>query len=174
MLMAAAITALVLGALMGPLVQAGRDQARETSYTYAQQRARTALNEIIRQVRQAWQVLAAGPNSVEFNLYQGGVDDVVYYECDVPQPNTSYRECVRLTAPAGSQLPSLSNGTVVVTNLLNGTATSPVFSFSPSPIAPYYMTATVQVPAAGGSHYGLAHPMTFSDGTLMRNLNVGN
>ncbi len=173
-LIAASVMALVLGVLMGPLVLAGRDQARDANYATAQQRARTGLNEIVRQVRQSWQVLATTPNSVEMNVAQGGVSDVVYYECDIPQPHTSYRECVRVTAPAGSQLPSLSTGTVVVTNLLNGTTSNPVFSFAPSPVAPYYMTATAQVPASGGSSNGLAHSMTFSDGALMRNLNVGN
>jgi hypothetical protein len=30
------------------------------------------------------------------------------------------------------------------------------------------------VPASGGNHLGLAHTIVFSDGALMRNLNVGN
>jgi hypothetical protein len=36
------------------------------------------------------------------------------------------------------------------------------------------MTATFEVPASNGQHYGLGHQIVFSDGTLMRNLNVGN
>ena len=66
----------------------------------------------------------------------------VYYECDIPQPGTSYRECVRVQSAVGATLPSLASGAVVVTNLLNGTPASPVFSFAPDP---------------------------FSDGALMRN-----
>jgi hypothetical protein len=49
-----------------------------------------------------------------------------------------------------------------------------VFSFEPDSVAPYYMTATVQVPASAGTTGGLSHTITFSDGALMRNENVGN
>lgn len=168
------LTAVVLGTMMTPLVLASRRQISESNYTWAQQRARTGLNEIVRQVRQSWEVLSTSANSVEMNLEQNGVNDEVYYECDIPQPGTQYRECVRVSAPVGGTLPSLSSGTVVVTNLLNGTASNPVFSFAPSAVAPYYMTATIQVPASNGRAYGLNHSMTFSDGALMRNLNIGN
>ena len=63
---------------------------------------------------------------------------------------------------------------VVARNLLNGTTSSPVFSFGPDPNAPYYMTATLVVPASDGKAYGLNHSIVLSDGTLMRNLNVSN
>jgi type II secretory pathway pseudopilin PulG len=169
-----ALTVLLVGVLMTPVVLATRHQVSDSNYTWAQQRARTGLNEIVRQVRQSWQILSASPNAVEMNVTQAGVSDEVYYECDVPQPGTQYHECVRVTAPSGSTLPSLSSGTVVITNLLNGTTSSPVFSFAPSPIAPYYMTATVQVPASNGRANGLNHSILFSDGALMRNLNIGN
>ena len=55
-----------------------------------------------------------------------------------------------------------------------GTPVSGVFSFGPDPVAPYYMTATIQVPASGGMNGGLTHSIMFSDGALMRNMNVGN
>ena len=168
------LTVLLIGALMSPLVLASRHQVSDSNYTWAQQKARTGLNEIVRQVRQSWQILSTGPNSVEMNITQNGVSDEVYYECDVSQPGTQYRECVRVTAPVGGTLPALSSGTVVVTNLINGTTSNPVFSFAPTPVAPYYMTATVQVPASAGRAYGLSHSMSFSDGALMRNLNIGN
>lgn len=168
------LTVLLLGALISPVVLAARHQVSDSNYTFAQQNARTGLNEIVRQVRQSSQILSTGPNSVEMNVTQNGVSDEVYYECDIPQPGTQYRECVRVTAAVGGALPPLSSGTVVVTNLLNGTTSNPVFSFAPTPVAPYYMTATVQVPASAGRAYGLSHSMSFSDGALMRNLNIGN
>jgi len=174
MIVGVALTVLVVGLLTTPVVLATRHQVSDSNYTWAQQRARTGLNEIVRQVRQSWQILSATPNAVDLNVTQAGVSDEVYYECDVPQPGTQYHECVRVTAPVGSALPSLSTGTVVITNLLNGTASNPVFSFAPSPIAPYYMTATVQVPASNGRANGLIHSIMFSDGALMRNLNIGN
>jgi hypothetical protein len=108
------------------------------------------------------------------NVSLNGTSLLVQYECDIPQPGTSYRECVRVQAPVGGNLPSLSTGAVVVANLQNGTSTNPVFSWGPDPNAPYYMTATIQVPASGGNNIGLGHSLVFSDGALMRNLNVGN
>jgi hypothetical protein len=129
---------------------------------------------MVAQIRQATAVLASGPNFIEMNVSLGGTSYLVYYECDVAQGNTGYHECLRLQVPAGSALPAVSTGAPVVTNLINGTTASPVFSWGPDPVAPYYMTATISVPASGGNHLGLTHSVVFSDGALMRNLNVGN
>jgi hypothetical protein len=63
---------------------------------------------------------------------------------------------------------------VAIANLVNGTVPDPVFSFAPDPISPYYMTATIKVPASGGAANGLTHSIVLSDGALMRNQNVGN
>jgi hypothetical protein len=108
------------------------------------------------------------------NVTLEGVALQVYYECDIPQTGTSYRQCVRVQAAQGAALPALASGTVVMTNLVNGTTTSPVFTLYPNSIAPYYMTATISVPASAGAAGGLTSSIVFSDGALMRNLNVGN
>jgi hypothetical protein len=165
---------LVIGAIMAPLVGAQRGQTRDANYAAAQQEARTGLDGLVSQVRQAWVVLSTSPNSVEMNVNLNGTAVHVYYECDIPQPASSYRECVRVQSPAGSPLPSLTTGSVVIRNLMNGTTGDPVFSFGPDPVSPYYMTATVKVPASGGSNGGLSHSIVLSDGALMRNQNVGN
>ncbi len=81
---------------------------------------------------------------------------------------------MRAQSAAGSALPALSSAGVAITDLTNGTVSSPVFSFGPDPVAPYYMTATISVPASDGAAGGLAHSIVFSDGALMRNQNVGN
>jgi prepilin-type N-terminal cleavage/methylation domain-containing protein len=168
------LLSVVLGAVMSPLVLAVKTQSTDAIYAYAQQSARTGLDSMVSQIRQAWAILSSGPNDVQMNVTIAGAALVVYYECDIPQPGTSYRECVRLQAPAGSSLPPMSSASIVITNLINGTATSPVFSFGPDPVAPYYMTATVDVPASDGVTGGLTHSIVLSDGALMRNLNVGN
>jgi prepilin-type N-terminal cleavage/methylation domain-containing protein len=169
------LLSLVIGALMAPLVMSQQVQNRDANYAYAQQEARTGLDSMVSQIRQAWAILSTGPNAVEMNVNLGGTAQHVYYECDVAQPGaTQYRECVRVQSAAGSPLPPLSSGSVVIRNLTNGTATDPVFSFGPDPIAPYYMTATIKVPASGGTAGGLTHSIVLSDGALMRNQNVGN
>ena len=173
-LVAIILFSIVIGALMAPIVLSIKDQTRDANYAWAQQSARTELDSMVSQIRQAWSILSSGPNAVEMNVNLNGVALVVYYECDVPQPGTPYRECVRLQAPAGSPLPPLSTASIAITHLTNGTTTDPVFSFGPDPVAPYYMTATIKVPASGGAYGGLTHTIVLSNGALMRNLNVGN
>jgi hypothetical protein len=165
---------IVVGALMVPMVVGQRTQARDANYAFAQQEGRTGLDAVISQVRQAWAILSTGPNSVEMNVNVNGTPQHVYYECDIPQPGTAFRECIRSQAPAGSALPPLTSGTVVMRNLTNGTDADPVFSFGPDPVAPYYMTATIKVPASDGAYGGLTHSIVLSSGALMRNQNVGN
>jgi prepilin-type N-terminal cleavage/methylation domain-containing protein len=174
LLVVVALLAVVVGTLMAPLVTTQRAQTRDANYAAAQQEARTGLDGMVSQVRQAWAILSTGPNSVEMNVNLGGTAEHVYYECDIPQTGTSYRECVRVQSLAGNPLPALASGAIVVRNLTNGTDTDPVFSFGPDPVSPYYMTATVKVPASGGVSGGLTHSIVFSDGALMRNQNVGN
>jgi hypothetical protein len=159
---------------MTPLVVGQRAQQRNANYAFAQQEARTGLDSMVSQVRQAWSILSVSPNSVEMNVNLQGQAWHVFYECDVAQPGTAYHECVRLQTSVGSALPGLSSGTVVIRNLTNGTPTDPVFSFGPDPIAPYYMTATIKVPASDGQKSALNHSIVFSSGALMRNENVGN
>lgn len=172
--MVIALLAVVLGALMGPLTVSQRVETRDTNYDWAQQGARTALDSMVSQIRQATSFTPAA-NTVEFNVTLGGVALTVEYECDISQPGSVvYHECLRVQAAQGSSLPSITTGKVVLQNLTNGTYANPVFTWGPNPNAPYYMTATVQVPASGGNTLGLTHSITLSEGALMRNLNVGN
>jgi len=112
------------------------------------------------------------------NVTLGGSALHVVYECDIPQPGTAYKECVRAQAAQGANV-NLATGQVVARNLLNGTSADPVFTLGPSADAPYYMTATLKIPASGGTSAqssgspGLQHQLVFTDGALMRILNVG-
>ncbi len=168
------ILSAVAGLLMAPLVLGQREQTRDANYAFAQQDARNGLDAMVSQIRQATSIISSGPNFVEMTVTLGGVAEHVLYECDIPQPGTAYRECMRAQSAAGSPLPPLTGAAVGLTNLTNGTVSSPVFSFGPDPIAPYYMTATVSIPASDGAAGGLSHSIVLSDGALMRNENVGN
>jgi type II secretory pathway pseudopilin PulG len=172
-LVVALLLALVLGALMQPLIISQHIETRDTNYDAAQQQARTGLESMVAQIRQSTS-FTPSDNAVILNVSLRGVPLTVEYECDIVQAGTSYHECLRTQVAYGGTLPSITTGAVVVRNLVNGTATSPVFTWGPDPNAPYYMTATIDVPASGGSKIGLNHTIVLSDGALMRNLNVGN
>jgi len=174
-LVVSTLLVVVIGALMVPLVVGQRQQLKNANYAYAQQQARTGLDSMVSQIRQAWSIASTDPNAIDMNVNLNGVAKHVYYGCDIPQPGSSvYRECLRVESAAGSPLPALSTGTAVIQNILNGTTSDPVFSFGPDPIAPYYMTARVKIPASGGTTGGLGHTVVLSSGALMRNENVGN
>ncbi len=173
LLVVLAMAVVVFATLVVPIITSQRVQSRDSAYAYAQQTARTGLDSMVHQIRQAYAVLSTTPNAIEFDVSLSGVDYHVYYECDVAQPGTSYRECLRLQAPAGAVLPALSTGTVTATNLTNGTLTDPVFAFAPDAISPTYVTATIKVSASGGANTGLTHSIVLSDGVLLRNQTVG-
>jgi type II secretory pathway pseudopilin PulG len=168
------LTAVVIGAVMTPVVVSANNQKRDANYSYAQEAARAGLDSMVSQIRQATSILASTPNSIEMNVNLQGTALQVLYECDIPQTGTSYRECVRVQSAQGVTLPPLTSGKVVMSNLINGTTASPVFTLYPNSVSPYYMTGTISVPASGGAAGGLTTSVVFSDGALMRNLNVGN
>jgi prepilin-type N-terminal cleavage/methylation domain-containing protein len=189
MLVSILLLVVALGVLMAPMVASQRVEQRAMNYAYAQQEARTGVESIVAQLRQATQIgNQPSLNTVVFNVTLGGQALTVEYECDIAQPNTQYQECVRVYAPQGTAPPTPTpsctgtwpSGTgcqIVARNLINGTTGAPVFAFGPDPNTPYaddYMTATLQVPSSGGQAYGLTHPIVLSDGTLMRNLNAAN
>ncbi len=176
-LVVVALLVTVLGLLMAPLTMSMRQESTNANYAFAQQRARTAIEAIVAQVRQANAMFttSATSNIIDMNVTLNGSTVQVYYECDVAQAGTSYHECIRVQAAVGATITTLTGGSVVATNLTNGTAADPVFSLAPSGFAPYYMTATLKVPASGGyATSQLAHTISFTDGALMRNLNIGN
>lgn len=168
------LTALVVGAITTTLAVSANNQVKDANYSYAQEQARAGLDSMVSQIRQATAVLSSTPNSIDMYVSLNGTALQVYYECDIPEAGTSYHECVRVQAGQGASLPPLTSGAVVIANLVDGTNANPVFTFYPSSVSPYYMTATIDVPASGGFKRGLTNSIVFSDGALMRNLDVGN
>lgn len=185
LLISMSLLGIVLGTLIIPLTTAQREQQRDQNYATEQQDANFGLESMVAQIRQATSLITTGPNEVEMNVTLSGAYLTVFYACDVAQPGTSYRECIRLQTSQGSTLPSISancSGTystngcrVVLMNLTNGTTSNPVFSWGTDPNAPDYMSATIAVPASGGQAYdSMSHTIVFSDGALMRNLEIQN
>lgn len=175
LLISIALFLIVAAAITVPLAVSEHLQVTDYDYNVAQQQAEAGIDSMVAQIRQAWSILSTTPNAVEMDVNLGGTAYQVLYECGIPQAGTSYDECARVSSAVGGTLPSLSTGTVVVTNMLNGTASNPVFSWAPNAVAPDYVTATVEVPASDaqtGSE--LTHTIEFSDGALMRNEYVEN
>jgi Tfp pilus assembly protein PilE len=167
-LVAATISIGVLGSTLTPLAATQHAEISSASWSDQLQLAQAQESWMLREIRQAYAVLATTPNSIDFDVSIAGVQEQVYYQCDVAQPGTSYHECVRLQAAVGAPLPALSTGTVIVTDVSNGS--TPVFGFSPDGYNPTYVSVHLEFPASNGSHYGLRHAIVVNDGAFLRNM----
>ncbi len=169
------ILVMVMGATVTLLEAGTRAEARSQEFAAAIADAQAGLARMVREIRQASSVTATTPNSIDFVVTLAGTPQRVFYECDVSHVGTTYNECVRLSAAAGAALPALSTGAPLIPRIANGTAAHPVFAFSPDAIAPTYVDARVELPAAGGltGGRGLSHNVVLDAGAYLRNLDVG-
>ncbi len=185
----------MLGAIGTLLVTSQRQQQKNANYDLAQATAQAQLDKMVGQIRDALDIVSWGPNSVDMDVNVGGTEYQVYYECDISAGN-GWNKCVRLQTGVGATLPALSTATTVIPFLSNGTAAAPVFNWQSEAtapgttttttttttatagnLAPDYFTATVDVPASNGvtgSHLSINRTIVFSDGALIRNLDVEN
>jgi len=180
LLVVAAMLPVVLMAVLKPLDTASKLSPRAVEYTHAVTDGRVGLQQMVREIRQAYQILGTTPNSIWFRTAINGDDEQIFYECDEPYPASrsnpyasSYHRCLRVAAPSSGSLPSIAGGAVVVDRLVNGTSTDPVFTFTPDGITPTYVEAQVKLPARGELAVGLTHTITLDDGAYLRNNALG-
>jgi type II secretory pathway pseudopilin PulG len=175
LLVVVALLVVVLGATLTLLEVGTHTAARDQQFANEIADAQAGLARMVREVRQASSVTATTPNSIDFVLTLGGLARRVLYECDVPGPAPPYNRCVRLSAAPGAALPALATATPVVPRIANGTPADPVFAFSPDGIAPTYLEARLELPAAGelAAGRGLNHNTVLDSGVYLRNLDVG-
>lgn len=182
LLVVAALLGIVLVAVLSLLDATIRVEARDQERAHVIREAQVGLDRMTRELRQAYRVEAAGPSYVTVLARLGGQDKQVHYRCDRPHPDSAanphddaYRRCRRVEALVGAGLPAIDTGPLVIDRVLNGAAgaPNPVFTFSPSAIAPNYVTARVEVPARGERAEGLEHTVVLDDGMFMRNLRLG-
>jgi hypothetical protein len=175
LLIAAALTVIVLIAVGTLLVTSQHDQTKEASYDLSLSSAQDELDAMVSQISQATNIISVGQNSADFDVTLSGTSYQVYYECDIPA-GTGFDKCVRLQTSVGATLPSLATATTVIPEISNGTTTAPVFSWASSSVSPDYVTATVDVPESdnGTSRQSLGGTIGLSDGALMRNVYVEN
>jgi prepilin-type N-terminal cleavage/methylation domain-containing protein len=178
LLVVLALLPVVLVALLGALDTSAQIAPRTVNHAAAVGEAGNGLSRAIREIRQAYRVLGTTPNTITFLRLVNGVDTQVTIACDVTstavdEHGAALRRCVRTSAPVGTALPSPTRGTVLVDHLLNGSATDPVFTYTPTPIAPTFVAMEVRVPSRGEGTGGRSHPITIDDGTLLRNNALG-
>ncbi len=175
-LVAAALSIVVLGAVVSALETSQRMQARDAEWALTVQEGRVGLSKMLGEIRQAYSLKATTANSIDFYATLGGVKQEVYYECDIVQSGSSYHECVRLAVEAGKSLPALSTGTPVLRNVLNPAS---VFSYSDAlvPSASDIVTAKIELPAAGtlklAGAAAYSHHIVLTNDAYIRNLNLG-
>jgi prepilin-type N-terminal cleavage/methylation domain-containing protein len=143
--------------------------------------ARTGVASMVRELRQAYQVVSASPNHMEVLVRLNGVDMDVSYQCDVPVAGTTLRRCYRLATINGQPLPALGQGKIVVNRLVNGTTSDPVFCAldsvtntcgapDPTADAATYYGVTVKVPTKGERKKGYRGNVVFNDGFSLPNI----
>jgi prepilin-type N-terminal cleavage/methylation domain-containing protein len=181
LLVVTALLTLVLGATLTPFEIAQRETPKDVEYAKAISDASTGLQQMIREIRQAYRINSASANAIDFNAVINSSDLEIAYQCDEPFPNNGnphyaeYRRCLRVSATTGSALPAISGGAVAIDRLLNGTATNPVFTFKDSNgevdlTHPTYVQAAISVPSRGALYSGLTHKIELSNGTAIPNL----
>ena len=178
LLVVVAILPVVLLALFKALETTGQLAPRSIQYSGAVGDAGSGFALAMRGIRQAYRVVGTTPNSITFLAAVNGADTKVNIACDVASPardpaGAAYRRCVQTTAAANGTLPSPTTGTVLVDRLINGTPSTPVFSYAPDAINPTFVRMEVRVPAQGEGSAGLTHPITIDNGTLLRNNALG-
>lgn len=171
LLMVMVALGVITSATMAALTNGATVESRDTEWALSLQAGRAGLARMAAEIRQSYSLNAATSNSIDFNVSEGGNNERVYYECDVAQAGTSHRECVRLQTTVGGSLPTLSSGAPMVTNVLNGTSSDPVFTYSPDPLDPNYVQLRIELPASGNlkASQGLSHTIVFQDGAFLRN-----
>lgn len=181
LLIVAALLSLVLGATLTPFEFAQRQTPKDVEYAKAISAAGAGLQQMMREIRQAYRINSASSNSIDFNAVINSNDVEIAYECDLAYPNNGnpyykeYRRCLRVSATTGTELPAISGGTVVIDRILNGTSAQPVFTFKNSNgevdmTHPTYVQATIRVPSRGELYSGLTHPIELTNGTAIPNL----
>ena len=161
----AALSVVETGQRVGP---------KDTERANAMQEQRAGLYRMVRELRQAHQVLGTSDRSMEV-LVRIARNDThetrhVAYSCSDESPG----ECIRKETTVGQPLPQ--DGDVVIDRVLNWASPSPpVFTFpddASNGIRPEYVTVTVQVPAKGGRQNGYGNKMTLEDGFHARNVRI--
>jgi hypothetical protein len=161
----------VLGGILGLLDSASQQAPKDGERALAIRESQAGLHRMTRELRQAYNVLGAGPRSMYVLIGRSSPPDIhVRYDCDVPSPiNPAYRRCVRWQAPVGQELRTDLPGEVVIDRSLSQVS----FTYSPGPLNPTYVKVHIEVPQKGDRAGGYQSKFVLDDGFYLRNTDVG-
>jgi prepilin-type N-terminal cleavage/methylation domain-containing protein len=174
MLLTMSLFVVVVAAATSVMDTAQRVGPRDTERANAIREQQVSLDRMVNELRQAYQVLATSPRSMEVLVRlrrPGGHQNLhVAYSCNEDAPG----KCIRKETIIGQPLPA--TGKVVIDRVLNWSGnTPPVFEFPDDfsgGITPEYVNVRVQVPAKGTRPDGFKHTVTLEDGYNARNARV--
>lgn len=163
--MVAAVSVMDTGGQLGP---------KDSERAIAIQEQQVSLNRMVRELRQAYQVLGTSPRSMEVlvRISRNGAHENVHvaYYCNEEAPG----KCIRKETTIGQPLPA--TGKTVIDRVLNWADPSqPVFQFpddASNGVSPQYVTVRVEVPAKGSASKGYGHKLTLEDGFFARNMKI--
>jgi prepilin-type N-terminal cleavage/methylation domain-containing protein len=162
MMVASAMALIVVGGGMSILVGTMHSGSSVESRTAAIQRARVAVDQLTREVRQGSTVATAGASQLSLVTFVdkaacGGASATTAIQCLVTY-NCSGGACTRTEArPDGS-------GAGSPRQVVTGLASNSVFGYSPSAVAPTYVSIRIQFPGERGDD-----AVTLTDGAALRN-----
>jgi hypothetical protein len=191
---ALAVFGFVLTAVLIADQVAYRDSANDTERSISLTTAANGVAGMVQLLDQAYHV--NGPSSgttsnwidVEVRIPQGRTssDMRVLFNCAVADAISGYRDCVRYeiagtcgTGCTPGTAPTGSSGVTVVSELINGTSGSPVFTNLSTPSGSgseiTFGDVTVDVPSAGArvGHSSYLHQVVINNSFYLRNLDFG-
>lgn len=198
MLVAAALSLVIFGAVLSALETSQHAQSRDQEWALVIQEGRTGLARMAREMRQAYSVLEDSHSAIRFYATIGGKSYEIDYNCAEPEAaHPEYNSCVRKAAEfledgkgaAPSSLPAKGETIVrYVTNqksvceaeLLAATQKSKecVFQeYTPNAIAPDLVTIKVRLPASGtlklADALAYEHHIVLENGAYIRDMALG-
>jgi len=168
-LVASALSVVVMGAVVTLVIGAVRDQPKISKQSQNITTARWVLERMAREIRSGIAVTSAGTSKLSFEGYVrhstcGGnalleatkppIVCSITYEC-------STTACSRIESPKGS-----TSGTPQ--RIFSGINSSQIFTYAPNVTTPTYVKVTLRLPNPGGTG-----ALTISNGASLRNATLG-
>lgn len=166
LLVAAAMSVIIVGAAGTMLISAVRDQPKLSKASQDVSTARYVLERMTREIRNGIAVDSATGAAVSFRAYVrhtscgsstslGATSPPII--CEINYDCSSGTKCTRSETPPNT----IGGGTAVT--ILTGLGSSKVFNFSPNAEEATFIGVTLRIPASGGSGV-----LTVSDGATLR------
>lgn len=186
LLMAAALSVIVLGGVLSALEHSQNAQSRDQEWALVIQEGRTGLSRMVREMRQAYSIRSDSHSAIDFYATIGGTSWEIDYNCEEKQSGTEFRECVRKAAQfTESKAPSKTElekaaAVPIIKDVLNGTEADKsdrIFEeFTPNAIAPDLVTVKLVLPSSGTLKLADAstykHKVVLENGAYIRDMDL--